>query len=113
MAISYALVVVDKKDYALYAEIQKFPKGMTTTQCCGPCIFHVRSHSTTLFAFYLFGEKYDLLEKSWSRHLLLLLLLRENKVRKKTLSVTPYLEKTVYGKPKSNSGVRLPIRKVR
>ena len=63
--------------------------------------------------FYLFGEKYDLLEKSWSRHLLLLLFLREYRIRKKTLSMTPYLEKTVYGKPKSSSGVRLPIRKVR
>ena len=39
--------------------------------------------------FYLFIEKYDF--------------------QKKTLSVTHYLEKTVYGKPKSGTGVRLLI----
>ena len=38
--------------------------------------------------------------------------LRENKIRKKTLSVTAYLEKIVYGKPKSGPKVRLPIGKV-
>ena len=38
--------------------------------------------------------------------------LRENKIRKKTLSVTDYLEKIVCGKPKSGPKVRLPIRKV-
>ena len=45
--------------------------------------------------------------------LIFVLFLRENKIRKKTLSVTPYLEKKVYGKPKSGSRVRLLIRKVR
>ena len=38
---------------------------------------------------------------------------RENKIRKKTLSVTPYLEKTICEKPNLGSGVRLLIRKVR
>ena len=38
--------------------------------------------------------------------------LRENKIRKKTLSVTPYLEKMVYEKPNRGSRVKLLIRKV-
>ena len=42
-----------------------------------------------------------------------LFFLRENKIRKKTVSVTPYLEKTIYEKPKLGSGVRLLIRKIR
>ena len=42
--------------------------------------------------------------------LIFVLFLRENKIRKKTLSVTPYLEKTVCEKPKSGSGVRLLIK---
>ena len=45
--------------------------------------------------------------------LIFVLFLRENKIRKKTLSVTPYLEKTVCGKPKSSPGVELLIGKVR
>ena len=44
--------------------------------------------------------------------LFFVLFLRENKIRKKTLSVTPFLEKMVCEKPKSGSGVRLLIRKV-
>ena len=44
--------------------------------------------------------------------LIFVLFLGENKIRKKTLSVTPYLEKTVCGKPKSDLGVRLLIGKV-
>ena len=39
--------------------------------------------------------------------------LKENKIRNKTLSATPSLEKIVRGKPKLCSGVRLPIGKVR
>ena len=39
--------------------------------------------------------------------LIFVLFLGENKIRKKTLSVTPYLEKTICGKPKSDPGVRL------
>ena len=38
---------------------------------------------------------------------------RIRKIRKKTLSVTPYLEKTICEKPNLGSGVRLLIRKVR
>ena len=45
--------------------------------------------------------------------LIFVLFLRENKIRKKTLNVTPNLEKTVCGKPKLDPGVRLPIGKVR
>ena len=36
--------------------------------------------------------------------LVFVLYLKKNKIRKKTLSVTPYLEKTVYEKPKSGTG---------
>ena len=45
--------------------------------------------------------------------LIFILFLRENKIRKKTLSVTLYLKKTVCEKPKLGPGVKLPIRKVR
>ena len=36
-----------------------------------------------------------------------------NKIRKKTLNVTPYLEKIVYEKPNQGSEVRLLIEKIR
>ena len=39
--------------------------------------------------------------------------LKGKKIRKKTLSVTPYLEKMVYEKPNLGLGVKLLIRKVR
>ena len=45
--------------------------------------------------------------------LIFVLFLRENKIRKKTLSVTLYLEKMVYRKLKSDPGVRLLIGNVR
>ena len=45
--------------------------------------------------------------------LIFVLFLRENKIRKKTLSVTPYLEKTICGNPKSGLRVRLLVEKVR
>ena len=45
--------------------------------------------------------------------LIFVLFLRENKIRKKILSVTFYLKKTVYKKPKSGLGVWLLIGKVR
>ena len=54
-----------------------------------------------------------LFEKDLESPLILFFFLRENKIRKKTLSVTPYLEKTVCGKPKSSPGVGLLIEKVR
>ena len=44
--------------------------------------------------------------------LIFVLFLRKNKIRKKTLSVTPYLEKKICGKPKSGPRVRLLIGKV-
>ena len=50
--------------------------------------------------------------KNLKSPLTFLLFLRENKIRKKILSVTPYLEKSVYGKPKLSPGVELPIGKV-
>ena len=59
-------------------------------------------------AFYLF-----VVEKDLESPLIFVLFLRENKIRKKALSVTPYLEKTVCEKPKSGPRVRLIIGKVR
>ena len=53
-----------------------------------------------------------IIRKDLESPLIFVLFLRENK-RKKTLSVTPYLEKMVYEKPKSGLGVRLLIGKVR
>ena len=41
-----------------------------------------------------------------------LFFLRENKIRKKTLSVTPYLGKTVCEKPKLGLGIKLLIGRV-
>ena len=76
------------------------------------CIFPVCSHSTTRLPFYLFGEKYDFFRKNLKSPLIFVLFLGKNKIRKKTLSVVPYLEKTVCGKPKSDLGVKLLIGKV-
>ena len=68
----------------------------------------------TRFLFILFGENFDFFKNTWSRHLFLFyFFLRKNKIIKKTLSETPYLEKTVYGKSKLGPGVRLLIGKVR
>ena len=61
----------------------------------------------TRLPFYLFGEKYDFFRKDLESILIFVLFLGKNKIRKKTLSVTPYLEKTICGKPKSDPGVRL------
>ena len=36
---------------------------------------------------------------TWSRHLFLFYFKMANKIRKKTLSATPYLEKVIYEKP--------------
>ena len=73
-------------------------------------------HLMARLVFCLFGENKYFLEKTWNHHLFLfyfIIFLRENKIRKKTLSVTSYLEKTVCEKPKLGSGIRLHIRKVR
>ena len=43
-------------------------------------------------------------KKDLESSFIFVLFLRDNKIRKKTISVTPYLEKTVYGKPKSSLG---------
>ena len=63
------------------------------------------------FVIYLFGEKYDFY-KRLGITTIFVLFLRKNKIKKKTLSVTPYLEKTVCGKPKSSPEVKLLIEKV-
>ena len=74
-------------------------------------IFHVSSPSTTRLVFYLFGENL-IFRKDLESQLIFVLFLRENKIRKKILSVTPYLEKTINEKPKSSLGVRLLIENV-
>ena len=77
-------------------------------------IFHLRPHLTARLTFHLFFENLIVLKKTWSRQLFLFLFfLRENKIRKKIISVTPYLEKIVCGKPKSGSSGKLPIWKLR
>ena len=72
----------------------------------------MRSHSMARLDFYLFGENM-IIRKALESPLIFVLFLRENKIRKKTLSVTPYLEKIVYEKPKSSPRVRLLIGKLR
>ena len=63
--------------------------------------------------FFIYLVKNMIFRRDLESLLIFVLFLRKNKIRKKTLSVTPYLEKTVYGKPKSGPGVKLPIGKVR
>ena len=58
-----------------------------------------------ILAVHLFGENIYFLEKTWSRHLFLFYFFRKNKIRKKTLSMTPYLKKTVCEKPKLGWGL--------
>ena len=53
--------------------------------------------------FYLFGENV-IFRKDLESPLIFVLFLRENKIRKKTLSVTTYLEKMVCEKTKVGSG---------
>ena len=61
--------------------------------------------------FYFFKNYF--LENDISHHLFLFyFFIRENKIRKKTLNMTSYLEKTDCEKLKSDPGVRLLIRKV-
>ena len=50
---------------------------------------------------------------TWSRHLFLFLFKRVNKIRKKTLSATPYFGKGDLQETGSGPGVRLLIGKVR
>ena len=67
---------------------------------------HAFSHD----AFSLDGETHFLFEKylffrnDFGSPLIFVLLLKENKIRKKTISVPPYLEKTTYEKPNLGSG---------
>ena len=80
---------------------------------CGTRIFHtMRLHSVGETRFSFIWWKIWFLEKTWNHHLFLFYFLRENKIRKKTLSVTPYLEKMVCEKPKLGLGIRLLIGKV-
>ena len=76
-----------------------------------PYFSSMSSHSMAQLAFYLFGENM-IIRKDLELPLIFVLFLRENKINKKTLSVIPYLEKTVCGKSKSGLGVRLLIGKV-
>ena len=58
---------------------------------------------------FLFGENLIFKKRLGVATYFCFIFLRENKIRKKTLSVTPYLETTVYEKPKSGPRVSLPI----
>ena len=75
-----------------------------------PAFCMMRSHSMVSI---LFEKKLFFLEKDLELPLIQKKNLKENKIRNKTLSATPSLEKIVRGKPKLCSGVRLPIGKVR
>ena len=55
--------------------------------------------------FFIYLVKNMIFRKNLESQLIFVLFLRENKIRKKTQSVTPYLEKTVCGKPKSSPRV--------
>ena len=61
---------------------------------------------------YLF-MKIWFLEKGLESPLIFVLFLKRKKIRKKTLSVIPYLEKTICEKPKLGSEIKLLIGKVR
>ena len=69
-------------------------------------------HSMVQLVFYLFGENM-IFRKDLESSLIFVLFLRENKIRKKALSMTLYLEKTICGKPSLGSRVRLLVGKVR
>ena len=58
----------------------------------------MRSHPIARLAFNLFSENM-IFSKDLESPLIIVLFLKENEIRKKTLSVTPYLEKIIYGKP--------------
>ena len=75
----------------------------------------MRSHSMVKLSFYLFMKKLIYcLENDLESPLIFVLFFfkRVNKIRKKTLSVTPYSEKGVCEKPNWGLGVRLLIEKV-
>ena len=87
-------------------------RSLIESPICGPTYFTMHSHSIGETRFFFVWWKIWFLEKTWSRHLFLFYFLRKKKIRKKTLSVTPYLEKTVCEKSKLGSGIRLLIGKV-
>ena len=64
-------------------------------------------------SFFIYLVKKMIFRKDLELPLFFVLFLRENKIRKKTLGMTPYLEKTVCEKPNLSLGVRLLIGKVR
>ena len=63
----------------------------------------MRSHSMKKHYFYLFGKNM-IFRKDLESPIIFVLFLRENKIRKKTLSVTLYLEKTYLQKPNMDLG---------
>ena len=79
---------------------------------CGPCIL-LDTFPLNGAIHFLLIEKNMIFRKDLGVATYFFFFLREKKIRKKTLSVAPYLEKIVYEKPKSGPRVRLPIRKVR
>ena len=67
------------------------------------------SHSMAKLAFDLFGENFIFWEKLGVATYFCFIFFKRKQNKKETLSVTPYLETTVYEKPKSGPRVRLPI----
>ena len=80
---------------------------------CGPRVSQDAFHSMGKFVFYLFDEKYDFYKLLKAATYFCFIFKGKNNIRNKTLSMTPYLEKTVCEKPNLGSGVNLLIRKVR
>ena len=79
-----------------------------------PAFFHDAFPLDWHDSFFVYLVKSMIFRKDLESPLIFVLFfLRENKIRKKTLNVTPYLEKTVCKKPKLGSGIRLLIGKVR
>ena len=64
----------------------------------------MRSHLMMKLVFYLFSENMIFRKDLESPLIFVLFFLRENKIIKKTPSMTPYLEKKVYEKPNTDSG---------
>ena len=76
-----------------------------------PTFLFMRFHSMAN-SFFIWKMIY-FLENDLESSLIFVLFFRENKIRKKTLSVIPYLEKVVYEKSNMGLRARLLIGKVR
>ena len=61
---------------------------------------------------FIYLLKNMIFRKDLESSLIFILFLRENKIRNKILSVTPYSEKTCLQKPNMDPGIRLSIGKI-